>query len=107
MRGSDRVDRDWVVPPEGSRSTGGNHACRSKSHPYGLRPRGFPHQDSGYTGNTEQMVWKMWGAVHGNLPRLHGGGLLVLCETQGMTLLRGMRTGNRHLWGLDRRDTTG
>ena len=83
MRGSDRDDRDRVVPLEGSRSTGGNHDCRSKSHPYGLRPRGFPHQDSGYTGNTEQMVWKMWGTVHGNLPRLHDGGFLVLCETQG------------------------
>jgi hypothetical protein len=40
-------------------------------------------------------------------PRLHDGDLLVLCETQGMPRLRGMRTGNRHLWGLDRRDTIG
>jgi hypothetical protein len=56
MRGSDRVDRDWVVPPEGFGSTGGNHVRRSESHSYGLRPRGFPHQDSGYTGNTEQVV---------------------------------------------------
>ena len=107
MRGNDRVDRDRVVPPEGFGSTGGNHASRSESHSNGLRPRGFPHQDSGYSGSTEQMVRTMRGTFHGNLPRLHGGGVLVLCETEGMPLLRGMRTRNRHLWGLDRWDTTG
>jgi len=32
----------------------------------------------------------MWGTVHGNLSRIHGGGMLVLCETQRMPLVRDM-----------------
>ena len=30
----------------------------------------------------------MWGTVHGNMPRLHGGGLLVLYETQDVSVAR-------------------
>ena len=55
------------------------------------------------------VVWehrRKWGTVHGNLPRIHGGDMLVLCETQGIPLMRDMRTGNRPLWGLGRRDST-
>ncbi len=87
---NDRIGGDWMVPPEGFGYTDGNPTRRSESHPCGLRPRGFHHKDSRYTGSTEQVVRTMWGTVHGNLPRMYVGGMLVLCETQGIPLLRDM-----------------
>jgi hypothetical protein len=87
MDGNVGINGDRMVHPPGSGGTDGDLTRRSGSHPCGLRSWRVPHKGPENTGSTSPMVSTLRGTAHGDLPRLHGGSILVLCGTQDITQL--------------------